>query len=138
MIRVIYASAETERFDESTLDKLLAVSRKNNDANGLTGMLLYRNGDFLQILEGDKQSVREACKKIYNDKRHTMILELDESEIDRRDFGQWSMGFKRLGNEDIPEGFVDFFERSFEDKNLCARGSEALDFLISFKNIDSR
>jgi hypothetical protein len=72
-------------------------------------MLLYRDGDFLQVLEGEEQAVRKACERIYDDKRHNTNLELDQSDIEERDFGQWSMGFKRLTNEDIPEGFCGFF-----------------------------
>jgi len=131
----MYASAETVPFDEVALDNLLELSRKNNEANNWTGMLLYRDGDFLQVLEGEEDVVKKVCQKIYKDNRHTGVLELDKSEIDVRDFGQWSMGFRRLKKEDIPAGFVNFFDRSFDEEDLCTRGSEALDFLSSFKEL---
>lgn len=133
MIRVVYVSFATVPFDEPALDALLKKSRDNNRRDGITGMLLYRDGDFLQILEGEEESVRGAYRRIGRDSRHGRILMLDESDIAQREFGDWSMGFRRLRRDDMPEGFVDFFDRRFDAAAIVDRRGEALQFLSSFR-----
>lgn len=135
MIRIVYVSFATVPFSDADLAVLLEVSRRNNQRDGLTGMLLYRDGDFLQVLEGEAAAVRKTYDRIAADKRHGRIMVLDESTITQRDFGDWSMGFRRLAQREMPEGFVDFFHRRFDAASVAARGSEALQFLQSFRDI---
>ena len=135
MKRLVYVSAATVPFTDAALAQLLNISRKNNVAAGITGMLVYRDGDFLQILEGGEAAVRETYQRISRDSRHARILALDESDIDTREFGDWSMGFRRVSREEMPAGFVDFFDRKFDPSSLVTRGSEALTFLRSFREI---
>lgn len=137
MLSLVYVSYATTPFSEADLEALLQKSRSNNTRDGISGMLLYRDGDFLQVLEGPEESVRAAYTRIARDSRHGRIMMLDESEIGERNFADWSMGFRRLRREDMPEGFVDFFNRDFSTEALRARGGEAVQFLLGFRQISA-
>ncbi|TWT92494.1 BLUF domain-containing protein [Neorhodopirellula pilleata] len=109
--QLIYASAASDCFDESTLDFLLARSRTNNARRGLTGILLYHDRSFFQVLEGPADAVGELFGAIQRDPRHTNSIVLADDIVDQRNFGQWQMGFSRdLAEIACLEGFVDFFD----------------------------
>ena len=101
LISIVYSSVATTPFSEADLALLLAVSRMNNEARGLTGLLLYRNGQFMQALEGPERTVRATLGVIAADPRHTGVWTLDEAPIEDRRFGSWAMGYRPLSDADI-------------------------------------
>lgn len=133
MIRLIYVSHATVPFGTAELDALLELSRRKNAECGVTGMLVYRDGDFLQILEGPEQAVRQTFGRIAADPRHSGAIVIDDTPVSAREFADWWMGFQRIDGGNVPPGFVDFFSRSFDPAAVTARGSEALQFLRSFR-----
>ncbi|EJF07325.1 mannose-1-phosphate guanylyltransferase [Thiovulum sp. ES] len=111
LIHKIYASREVEHFSqEKILEMLKKAKEKNRDLN-ITGMLLYENGSFFQVLEGSEKDVSELFEKIKYDERHTNIVEIISESIYQRDFENWSMGYAHLEKEDIEklDGMNDFF-----------------------------
>ena len=70
------------------------TSRARNQKNEITGILLHKEGSVLQVLEGDKAAVTTLYKKISQDKRITNPLILIQRETKKREFPNWSMGFK--------------------------------------------
>ena len=94
MRQLLYASTTNREISDDVLNDILAVSRKNNARVGVTGMLLFIEGAFMQVLEGEAQAVTETYTRICRDKRHwnTMVL-LDRDAP--RAFGEWSMGFEK-------------------------------------------
>ena len=70
VLQLGYASAATVEFSDDDLRELLAKSRSNNMAAGITGMLLYHEGSFLQVLEGPSEAVEHLYARIRRDKRH--------------------------------------------------------------------
>lgn len=96
MISLTYASRATQPFANQDLRALLEKSRTNNERRRLTGMLLHKNGQFMQVLEGDEADVTEAYGIIAADPRHTEARTLLSETIDARQFGQWSMGFHEI------------------------------------------
>jgi hypothetical protein len=78
MLSLIYSSVATDTFGEADLAGLLAQSRTANERNDVTGMLLFRNGYFLQVLEGPDAAVREKMAVIKTDPRHTKVTMLLE------------------------------------------------------------
>ncbi len=96
MHQVIYASAAIAPFSELELTKLLAAARLNNGRLGVTGMLLYHAGSFLQALEGDEQVLADLYAKIGKDKRHHRLVTMLRREVDARHFEQWQMGFASM------------------------------------------
>jgi hypothetical protein len=87
--------------DETQLHAILAASRRNNAQSQITGMLLYCDGHFLQILEGDKTAVTLTFDRIRADPRHHGVFKLDELVVQQRQFGDWAMGFEKLNESDI-------------------------------------
>lgn len=133
MISTVYVSAARHPFTPAELDALLEQSRANNRRDGVSGMLLYRDGDFLQVLEGPEEAVRRTYERIARDPRHVGVIVLDESEITQRSFGDWSMGFRRVSVEERPAGFVDFFDRRADLSAVVNPGAEVYRYLQSFR-----
>ena len=90
-LSLAYLSTATDLFDKDDLSAILTSSRRNNALTHLTGMLLHREGRFLQVLEGPETFVRERMTVIAADPRHTDIRVLLEEEIRERRFPQWTM-----------------------------------------------
>ncbi|MHA7835440.1 MAG: BLUF domain-containing protein [Algiphilus sp.] len=111
MLQVIYVSAEAEPFTRNKLRDLLDVSRRNNEAAGVTGMLVYHDGTFLQVLEGEADTVNQLLQTIDADPRHHKVKLLLRQEIKARSFAGWSMGFVNASGASLQDypGFVDFF-----------------------------
>lgn len=110
MFHLIYTSQARRPFSEADLKKLLMRARSCNEKMGITGMLIYHDGAFLQALEGDERSVRAVFKRIEKDARHSRltILRNNGSFGERRMFGDWSMGFANASaNAQVLKGFVD-------------------------------
>ncbi|WP_223623387.1 BLUF domain-containing protein [Microbacterium sp. EST19A] len=89
----VYTSAATAPFDGDDLTRLLTQSRSANEARDVTGVLLYRQGRFVQYLEGDEATVRELVDRIGADPRHGGFRVLVDDEHESRYFPQWTMGF---------------------------------------------
>lgn len=101
LIHCIYASAAIKDFSKEELFNLLETSRENNEKLDVTGMLLYHQGSFFQVLEGKKCVVESLFNKIAKDKRHDMVLKLIVEPIEFRDFEGWTMGHAHVSEEDI-------------------------------------
>ena len=113
LLSIIYSSQATDAFDESGLDALLEQCRENNAASDLTGMLLYRDGRFLQVLEGPEEPLRALMDVLATDERHTGLRVLFEEPLRTRQFPNWTMGFQRADEDsadDEPSGFRSNFD----------------------------
>lgn len=134
MIRLIYISSATSWPTEEDLNKLLEQARARNIEKNITGMLLYDNATYMQVLEGDLKDVHEIFEAICNDPRNTGIVKLVEEEIKERDFPDWSMGYKNLKDcspEELP-GFTDIFNGNLDKELVAKNSSKALGLLINF------
>jgi hypothetical protein len=76
MQRIIYLSSGVKVFSDEEINSLLDISRKNNANNDITGLLLYADGNFLQIIEGEKEAIEMTYQKILNDSIHKNIIEV--------------------------------------------------------------
>ncbi len=95
-----YVSSATGSTDRSVLLDILQTARESNQRASVTGLLLFYDGHFMQLLEGEEQAVRDIFARIAADPRHRDIMVLFEEPIDERLFSDWTMGFQRLdGNE---------------------------------------
>lgn len=135
MFSLVYLSAAAVPFPQPELDALLEKSRSNNARDGISGILLYRDGDFLQVLEGPRDAVLRTYERIGRDTRHNRIIMLDESPITDRAFGDWSMGFRRVRRGEPTDGFVDFFGAGFDEATARARGKDVYQYLLSFRSM---
>lgn len=98
-------------------------------------MLLYSEGSFMQVLEGEEETVEALMSKIADDPRHHEIIVLSREPIEARDFGKWSMSFRGLNAQDARSwpGFAPFFEFGFKAERLGAKPGLALDLLKNFR-----
>ena len=114
LIHIIYCSLSTKLdFSAAELEQLLEVCRRNNGKAGVTGMLLYQDPWFFQILEGAPAALEVLYDKIGLDKRHKRIMKIIQEPIEARDFGEWTMGRADLSLQDLKRipGLNDFFSR---------------------------
>jgi Sensors of blue-light using FAD len=96
LISVTYVSSARTLLSEQAIEDLLAVSRRNNTATDITGLLLYWDGNFLQYVEGPEQTVDTLLERIRLDPRHGDVIVLDRAPINERAFPDWRMGYQRL------------------------------------------
>lgn len=131
LTQVIYISSATYPFTDDDLKALLAVARRKNEPLGLTGLLLYANGTFMQLLEGPASAVDACMAKIGRDPRHTGINMLVRTEVEEREFAEWSMGFHRVGPEDCERlpGYAPVFETGFREDSLTRMSDGGLALL---------
>ena len=115
------------------LRQILTKSRVNNAQREITGVLLYREGNVLQIVEGREQAVIELFDKIKADTRHGGVIKLYQKPIEQRDFSDWSMGFHDLGAKDVVplEGYSRFMEQGCDLSAISPSQAEKL--IKSFK-----
>jgi len=95
LVRLLYASRAVDIGDEA-IASILAHSRQYNPALGITGILCYGGGVFLQAIEGGRMAVSELYGHILKDPRHKDVVLLDFEEISERRFGGWTMGTVNL------------------------------------------
>jgi hypothetical protein len=91
--QLIYSSAAVKDLNAIELSRLLLVARRTNPSLGVTGMLLYHEGSFLQVLEGPEGNVEMLFERIGRDPRHCRVMVLLRRSIDAQQFQDWSMGF---------------------------------------------
>lgn len=116
MISLTYLSTATREFGQRELEELLTTSLRHNSAAGLSGMLLYAEGYFIQTLEGEEEVVEAAFNRILTDPRHRNVNITLCEEIEERRFADWSMGFESLSPEQVASipGFNDYLDPNSE------------------------
>ena len=92
LVRLLYVSRLADPSKPEVIDSILSESRAHNPALGITGILCYGAGIFLQAIEGGRSQVSDLYNHICKDKRHTDVVMLDFEEIAERRFGGWTMG----------------------------------------------
>jgi len=113
MFELIYRSVASDATGAGDIADILKVSRNFNDRHQVTGCLVYHNNEFIQILEGEKNIVRELYGKIEKDKRHTDVTLLDENEKTQRIFPNWSMAYYDYSNTEMDETEQLLFKTNF-------------------------
>jgi hypothetical protein len=91
--QIMYSSQTTEPMTVTGLEQILTDARTGNEARNVTGALVYVDGVFFQILEGDKDVVRNLMASIARDSRHHSVKVFYEAEVDVRAFESWSMAY---------------------------------------------
>ena len=97
LVRLLYASRSANPASSDITDAILLQSRSHNQASGITGILCYGGGVFLQALEGGRGQVSDLYGHIQRDPRHTDVVLLHYEEISERRFAGWSMGQVNVG-----------------------------------------
>ncbi|MFO7829752.1 MAG: BLUF domain-containing protein [Bacteroidales bacterium] len=135
LMHIVYVSFSDKVLSEKGLDELLVDIRKRNKLQKVTGLLLYNDGTFIQLIEGKTNIIQNLFEKIKNDKRHSNVVLLLEESIKKRAFPDWTMGYYKLSKEQsgkIP-GYSDFMHSKDSRKIIESTSDEAMKLLNSFK-----
>ncbi|WP_199104139.1 BLUF domain-containing protein [Aquitalea sp. ASV11] len=137
LIQLLYSSKATTALSPADLTAILDKSVANNQARQITGLLLYRDGCFLQLLEGEEAVVEAAFSKISQDPRHHQVESLFCSECKQREFGQWYMGFHVPQPEALARfpQFAPVFDPAFEVSQLVVAPQDGLAMLKAFAEL---
>ncbi|MET0282671.1 MAG: BLUF domain-containing protein [Steroidobacteraceae bacterium] len=111
LIHCIYTSKAVASFEEHSIPALLEISRRNNSRRAITGMLLYTERNFFQVLEGAELDVTSAFDRIARDPRHSRVTTIIREPIFERAFADWTMGFANVELDEVTShiGENDFF-----------------------------
>lgn len=124
---IVYMSRAATPFDDAALATLLQESRLRNEALGVSGLLVAKDGRFMQLLEGPAWSVDDRFAAISRDARHGEVKSLIREDIDHRRFDGWSMAFRSLDDADVAaeDGFSPFLSGSTDFPRAFDRTSAA-------------
>jgi hypothetical protein len=100
---LIYISTASRNITQDDLLDILTASRANNTCQHLTGMLLYGEGAFIQVLEGEADMLTQTYRAIEADSRHYNLIKMASGTIKKRNFAEWAMGFKAVNADELAE-----------------------------------
>lgn len=131
---LLYMSTAQILFTPARLQKLVEQSRANNARDGITGLLVFRDGNFMQILEGPQPAVERLFRKIKADERHYAIVTLNEGPITKRNFPDGSMEFRNLRDPSVRRlpAFAEFADTPLSPTEFSAEPALALSLLKIF------
>jgi len=135
MIQLAYVSSALGLLTADDIANILTTSREKNGNRGITGMLLYKGGNILQILEGEEAQVLPLFETIQKDERHKGVMKLYQKSVEARDFPEWTMGFHDLSAGDFRqlEGFSKILDPDFDMQTI--NPSVAAKLLTSFRTV---
>lgn len=131
MFNLVYSSNAAKAFSNAELFEMLERWRTKNARLGVTGLLIYRDGAFIQSLEGEESAVRAVYARIQTDDRHFQVYTLRAVSVPDRQFPDWSMGFKNLDGVDVASipGYDPHPIVPGADEEMTVRASVALRLL---------
>ena len=91
--QLIYVSSSTEAFTREKFLEMAFVMSSDNTKVGITGMLVFKDGNFMEVLEGEESAVKALFSKIEQETRHTLVSVIQEGEIGTREYPSWAMTF---------------------------------------------
>lgn len=108
-----YTSVACHYMSHEELITLLSSCRGKNHARNVSGMLLYMEGCFFQVLEGSREVIEALFEKISKDERHHHVMKLIVEPIEERSFANWSMGFQNISPHELASitGLTNFLDR---------------------------
>lgn len=133
--QLVYSSSATQDFWPDDLFQLVEIARKKNALRSVTGMLLFREGQFLQLLEGPEREVKSVFELVKRDPRHKDIKVLLSETVSERQFPDWTMGFERLDEAwNVPRAWATILEEGLNSSAMAENGSRAKDLLLTFQH----
>ncbi len=135
MYFLTYVSSAVTPFSRTELADLLAKSNENNARLGISGMLLYKDGNMMQVLEGEEQDVRALYAKIGRDPRHHGLIILLQGKLAAREFAGWSMAFRDLSGPDVVStpGYSEFLNTPLTGAEFSSDPTRSQRLLTTFK-----
>ncbi|HRE82041.1 MAG TPA: BLUF domain-containing protein [Opitutaceae bacterium] len=128
MIQMAYLSSTPRLLTPDDIAQILLSSREKNTAKSITGILVYKDGNVLQVLEGGESEVTDLFERIKKDSRHRGVIQIYRKSIEARDFPDWSMGFRDLNAEGATylEGYSEVLDPNFDLGNVKSKDAARL------------
>lgn len=123
LYRIIYLSSGLKDLTTSDVKEILVKAKENNRDKNITGVLLYLDKNFIQVLEGEKEDIIKLYQKISLDHRHKNVIKVIEGNIVSRQFDKWDMGFIEIDSDDLKDlsEYKDFnFKNIFSKTDFIA------------------
>lgn len=117
MFHIIFMGSTFRPLTIGELLDVLVRSREKNLEAGITGVLFYRDGNFLGCLEGEEAEVKSLFEEVRRDPLHQRVIALFSERISRREFSNWSMGFREL-HHPMPGGFNTLLNKDWSEMDL--------------------
>ena len=135
MFHIVYASSASQPFTKPELQSLLEQARQKNAKLAVTGMLLYKDGNFMQALEGEQEVVTKLAGTIERDPRHRGVLIILRGTSEERLFPDWSMGFRDLADQNAATtvGYTDFMNTPLTGAEFSLDPHRCMRLLLLFK-----
>jgi hypothetical protein len=135
LFSLVYVSSTTDVMSTPELTALLQQCHTNNAQLGITGMLLYKDGNVMQVLEGEESTVRRVYDRISRDPRHRGLLVLHQGPLQERQFPDWTMGFRDLKATDTinTPGYSEFLNAPLTGAEFSGDPSRYQRLLMTFK-----
>jgi Sensors of blue-light using FAD len=136
LVSLVYVSSSVRKLDRAEILEILRTSQRNNQQRDVTGMLLYKDGNFMQVLEGPEPALVKLMETVERDNRHRGVIVLTKRPIQERQFPNWSMAFRDLGDlsEEDKEAFSPFLAGSLLDGEFRRKPDQAYKLLLRFKD----
>jgi len=138
LYRLIYVSQAISGLEYPDFIEILQKSEFNNTQVGITGMLVFGDSMFLQVLEGSRRLVSQTYNRILIDKRHVNAELIDFSEIDHRNFSVWSMKLVQINNQPEVRNVILKYSNSNVFSPISMTGKQSLDFLREITELYER
>lgn len=136
LFHLLYVSHACNGVGKQEISEIVKVSHENNLELGITGILIYGKGRFMQFLEGSRENVKYVFLNIQIDTRHKNVYVLREGSIPQRQFRDWHMRYTSLSEIHMSKGII--YEKLFNLKNKTAElleyAIESRTILLAFKN----
>lgn len=139
MICMIYISSAALGLSDKQIVNLVKVSQKSNEQLGITGILLYSGGNFMQLIEGKESAVETLYEKIRQDHRHRDVTLLFREKITQKNFDNWLIGYRNIDNlrKIDPDLLTPFLDEDLNFASYIKNPHRSLQFLEVFKKIAS-
>ncbi|MCU7555230.1 BLUF domain-containing protein [Alteromonas sp. ASW11-19] len=137
VVQLLYTSTARGEISPAVVDDILAISRRNNILHGVTGLLLYTQGAFLQVLEGAAEDVERTLGKIKKDPRHSHLQVLLKHAVSSRDFSNWAMAYRML-DESVQGGSSDFLAPYSSQDEMSIPEGPAKQLMRRFRDVHMR
>lgn len=136
IFQLVYVSSAKTKFSPAELTALLDQSRQKNARAGLSGILLYHDGNFMQLLEGEEQQVRSTYAHIAQDPRHHGCMILTKNQVAERTFPDWTMGFRDLASAEVKAmpGYNSFMNHDPRGDTFPTEPNRAMTLLRTFRS----
>ncbi|HYE73298.1 MAG TPA: BLUF domain-containing protein [Blastocatellia bacterium] len=131
---LVYVSSATHLMNNQEFEELLKQCSENNKRDEITGLLLHKDGNFMQYIEGPEEKVTKLYNRILADPRHKQVIPLLKGESETRQFGNWSMGFRNLNSlsATAPNSAPQPMEPLTEE-HFGSNPNKAMQLLLSFQ-----